>query len=130
MSPGTTKRRSLWKWVVSVAAGVSLVVVFACNSPFIPIPPPDPTFSQDPSSGDWAVSLPPDARAIGSRYYIYNSTLGTGLIQKASADGSVYARPLQGQIGDSIYINWERGTESSLAICRPLGAGLVQMVCQ
>lgn len=129
MSP-RTRCKSLWKWILTVTAGISLVVVFACNSPFIPIPPPDPTFSQDSSSGDWAVSLPPDSKAIGSRYYIYNSTLGAGIIQRAASDGSVYARPLHGQIGDNIYINWERGTEVSLTICRPLGAGLVQMVCQ
>jgi hypothetical protein len=123
------KRTSPWKWLAMVMAGLSLVVVFACNSPYIPIPPPNPTFSQD-SSGDWAVYAPPDSRAIGADYYIYNSTLGSGIIQRADPQGGVYARPLQGQAGDNIYIHWERGTESSLTICRPLGVGLVQMVCQ
>lgn len=123
--------RSLWKWLVAIAAGASLVVAFACNSPFIPIPPPDPNFSQDSSSGDWAISMPADSRAMGARYYIYNATLGSGLIQKASSvDGSAYARPLQGQPGDHIHIHWEKGTENSSTICRPLGPGLVQMGCQ
>lgn len=125
------KRRSFWKWLAAVGSGVSLIVVFACNSPFIPIPPPDPNFSQDSSSGDWAISMPADSNAIGAKYYIYNSTLGSGLIQKASSvDGSAYARPLQGQAGDHIYIRWEKGSENSSTICRPLGAGLVQMGCQ
>jgi hypothetical protein len=123
------KRTSLWKWLAMVMAGLSLVAVFACNSPYIPIPPPDPTYSQD-SSGEWAVSIPPDYRAIGANYFIFNASVGTGIIQRAESDGSAYARPLQGKAGDSIYIHWERGTETSPTICRPLGVGLVQMVCQ
>jgi len=126
------KCRPLWKWLAAATMGISLVVVFACNSPFIPIPPPDPNFSQDSaSSGDWAVSMPANSSAIGATYYFYNSNLGSGLIQRASSvDGSAYARPLQGQPGDNIYIHWEKGTENSSAICRPLGPGLVQMGCQ
>lgn len=125
------KSWSPWKWLVAIASGVSLVVIFACNSPFIPIPPPDPNFSQESSSGEWAVSMPAAQNAIGARYYIYNATLGSGLIQKASeVDGSAYARPLQGQLGDHIYIHWEKDTESSSTICRPLGIGSIQMGCQ
>jgi hypothetical protein len=110
-------------------AALSLAIVFACNSPYIPIPPPNPSYEQD-SSGEWAVYLPADSRAIGATYFIFNSTLGSGLIQRAAPDGSAYARPLQGQVNDSIYIHWQRGTETSLTICRPLGVGVVQMVCQ
>jgi hypothetical protein len=68
---------------------------------------------------------------MGSIFYIYNESLGTGLMQRAAADGSMYARPLQGQAGDYILIHWEQRTgESSSTICRPLGAGLVQIGCQ
>jgi hypothetical protein len=124
------KPASLWKWLAAVVACLSFVVVFSCNTPFIPIPPPDPTFSQD-SSGEWAVSTPPDSRAMGSIFYIYNESLGTGVMQRAAADGSMYARPLQGQEGDYILIHWEQRTgESSSTICRPLGVGLVRIGCQ
>jgi hypothetical protein len=123
------KPTSFRKWLAMGLAGLSLVVVFACNSPYIPIPPPNPTYQQD-TSGDWAVFMPADSRAIGATYFIFNSTLGSGIMQRSAADGSAYARPLQGQAGDSIYIHWERGTETSLTICRPLGVGTVQMVCQ
>lgn len=123
------KRPSLRKWLAVAMAALSLAIVFACNSPYIPIPPPNPSYEQD-SSGEWAVYLPADSRAIGATYFIFNSTLGSGLIQRAAPDGSAYARPLQGQVNDSIYIHWQRGTETSLTICRPLGVGVVQMVCQ
>lgn len=109
--------------------GLSLVLVFSCNSPFIPIPPPNPTFAQDPS-GDWSVTTGPDSGTIGAIYFIYNATLGSGIMQSTSADGSVYASPLHGQAGDHIFIHWERGTDSSSVICRPLGSGLVITGCQ
>ena len=126
------KRGSFWKWLAMATASACLIVVFACNSPFIPIPPPDPSFSQDsPSTDEWSVSMAPDSNAVGAIYYFYNSTLGSGVIQKAStADGSAYVRSLQGKSGDNIYIHWERGTETSSTICRPLGAGVVHVVCQ
>jgi hypothetical protein len=123
------KPTSSRKWLALAAAALSLVIVFACNSPYIPIPPPNPSYEKD-QSGDWAVYMPADSRAVGSTYFIFNSTLGSGLMQRAASDGSAYARPLQGQAGDNIYIHWERGAESSLTICRPLGVGTVQMVCQ
>jgi hypothetical protein len=124
------KRTSLWKWLLAAAASLSFVVVWSCNTPFIPIPPPDPDFSQDPS-GEWSVQMAADSRAVGATYYIYNAALGSGLIQRAAPDGSVYARPLQGQEGDNILIHWQKpGNESSSTICRPLSRGLIRMVCQ
>jgi hypothetical protein len=121
----------LWRWLAALAAGVSYVVIFACNSPFIPIPPPNPTFTEGSASGEWGVSTPLDSRAGGAVYYIYNADLGSGLIQRAAADGSMYAYPLHGTAGDRIQIRWERSaTESSSTICRPLGQGLVLQGCQ
>jgi hypothetical protein len=111
-------------------ACIAFVAVFACNSTFIPIPPPNPTFTQS-STGEWAVQTPPDTRASGAIYYLYNADLGSGLIQRASADGSMYAYPLQGNAGDRIMIRWEKSpTEGSSGICRPLGEGTAVLGCQ
>ncbi len=118
------------RWLAALAAGVSYILVFACNSPFIPIPPPNPTFTEGATPGEWGVSTPTDQRASGALYFIYNADLGTGLIQKAATDGSMYAYPLQGTAGDRIQIRWERSaSESSSTICRPLGQGLVLQGC-
>jgi len=121
----------LLRWLAGVSAGAAFLVIFACNSVYIPIPPPNPTFTESTAApGEWSVSTPPDARASGALFYIYNANNGTGLIQRAAPDGSMYAYPLHGQAGDSIGIHWERtSSDSSLGICRPLGSGLVQQSC-
>ncbi len=120
----------LLRWIAGVLACASYLLVFACNSPFIPIPPPNPTFTEGATSGEWSVSTPPDSRASGARFYIYNATAGSGLIQRAAADGSMYAYPLQGQVGDHVEIHWERSVaDGSSTICRPLGAGLALQGC-
>ncbi|MGD0838064.1 MAG: hypothetical protein ABSB49_15605 [Polyangia bacterium] len=127
MPRGTTL--CLRKRLAAALLGLAMVAVFACNSPFIPIPPPNPTFGQV-SADNWSVTMPPDGAAIGATYFILNARLGSGIIQEAAGDGSVFAQPLQGQVGDSIYIHWERGTDTSSVLCRPLGPGLVQTSCQ
>ncbi len=121
----------LMRWLAGVIAGVSYLLIFACNSPFIPIPPPNPTFTESAATpGEWEVSTPADPRASGALFYIYNVKTGSGLIQLAAPDGSMYAFPLQGQAGDPIQIHWERSVaDGSSTICRPLGAGLVQQNC-
>jgi hypothetical protein len=126
-----SRRRWMLRCVAALLAAMSCVVVLACNSPFIPIPPPDPSFAEGPTPGEWTVSTPPDSRAIGARFYIYNATLGSGLIQQAAPDGSMSAFPLPGQAGDRIHLNWERSiTDSSATICRTLGSGLAVRACQ
>jgi len=121
----------LLRWLAAFIAGLSYVLVFACNSPYIPIPPPNGSYSQDPASGDWSVSMPADSRAIGARYFVYNADLGSGLIQQTAPDGSMYAFPLHGVAGDRIEIHWEKSaTDTSSTICRRLGEGLVTQGCQ
>jgi hypothetical protein len=124
------KRARLYLWIAAALAGLSLVVVLACNSPFIPIPPPDPNFTAGPTADEWSVSTPPDSRAVGARFFIYNVNLGAGIIQQASADGSMSAFPLMGQVGDRIELYWEKDiADTSSVICRPLGQGLVVRGC-
>ena len=121
----------LLRWLAGVVAGASYLLIFACNSTFIPIPPPNPTFTENSATpGEWQVHMPADSRAIGARYFVYNATTGSGLIQRAADDGSMDAYPLQGQVGDHIEIQWERSlTDGSSSICRPLGSGIVLQSC-
>jgi len=129
MNRGLRGNRIL-RWLAGVVAGASYLLIFACNSPFIPIPPPNPTFTESATPGEWEVSTSADSRASGARFYIFNASTGSGLIQRAAPDGSMYAYPLQGQAGDHIEIHWERSiTDGSSTICRPLGPGFVQQGC-
>ena len=125
-----TKGARLYGWLAAAVAGISFVLAFACNSPFIPIPPPDATFTQGSTSGEWSVSTPPDSHAAGARFFIFNATLGSGIIQQASPDGSMAAFPLMGKVGDRIELHWEKSVvDSSSVICRPLAEGLVLQGC-
>jgi hypothetical protein len=126
------RRVRLLTWLAGLVAAASVVIVFACNSPFIPIPPPDPTFDESTTTpGQWSVSSGPDSRASRALFYIYNASAGSGLIQRAAPDGSMYAYPLYGKAGDSIQIHWERSVaDGSSTICRPLGPGLGRQGCQ
>jgi hypothetical protein len=127
----SSSRRLLRRVALALVGCASYLCIHACNSVYIPIPPPDPTFTQTTSAGEWEVHTGPDSRAVGARFYIYNATLGSGIIQKAEGDGSMSAFPLHGQPGDHVEIHWERSiTETSSTICRPLGAGLVQTECR
>ncbi len=129
---GRIRRSSrLLLWLAGLVAAASFIVVLACNSPFIPIPPPDPTFNESATQGQWSVASGPDSRASRALFYIYNASVGSGIIQQAAQDGSMYAYPLFGQVGDSIEIHWERSvSDSSSTICRPLGPGLARQGCQ
>jgi hypothetical protein len=120
----------LLRWLAGLVAGASYLLALACNSTFIPIPPPNPTFTESATPGEWQVSTSADSRAIGARFYIFNAKTGSGLIQVAGPDGSMAAYPLQGQVGDAILIYWEKSiSDGSATICRPLGAGLVLRGC-
>jgi hypothetical protein len=123
-------KHHIGRWLAAMLASLSFVAVFACNSVFIPIPPPDPTFTPTATPNEWSVSSGPDLRAAGALYYIYNADLGGGIIQRAATDGSMFATPLHGAAGDRIEIRWEKSpTESSTTICRRLGEGLVVQGC-
>ena len=138
----TKKDRSCSRrWVPrlgALMASVGLFLALACNSPFIPIPPPNPSFSPvvvpDGTGGtreEWQVASPADGRMANARVYIFNRALGAGIIVQAAGDGSYVAFPLSGERGDQIDLYWERGgSERSLTICRYLGEGLAYTPCR
>jgi hypothetical protein len=124
--------RSLAKYSSRLSRLLALLaggIVLACNSPYIPIPPPTPRFEPvevpDGLGGlrrDWRAVSAPDARLSGARVYLYNEQLESGLILKANVDGSYVAYPLMGEEGDFIDIYYGRSDSvKSATICRVLG---------
>jgi hypothetical protein len=110
------------------------------GSPFIPIPPPNPTIgpatpeldSAGVSHTYWKITSPAEPHFSNTWVYVDNDSLGVGVSLRTSADGS-YATRIEGQEGDRILF----GFGSSFAeadfdsrLCRPLREGLADTPCQ
>jgi len=80
-----------------LVAALALVGLVGCVTPSIPIPPPDPskmtfTVQTDPNSGEVngaSLAYPATDSYKGGVAYLYNRTLGHGVIEAVNADGSV-----------------------------------------
>jgi hypothetical protein len=135
-------RRSLARWIfggtlAGAVAAVSLSLG-ACNTPFIPIPPPgDPTFrpvatvdAMGQTHTTWETSGGPHPAMAGVRVFVYNATLGEGVIARAGTDGAYVAAPLEGRPDDRIELFYETAKgDRSPGICRPLQPGTVRTPC-
>jgi hypothetical protein len=121
-------RRKVWR----LAGALGFVcALWACNAPFIPVPPPGVVFDsqtiQD-SSGEtrtvWTATGDPDAQAANAKFFLFNNNAGNGIIIRAGGDGSYTTPFFDGNAGDSIYIYFETPAgEDSESVCRSLVAG-------
>jgi hypothetical protein len=127
--------------LVAMALGVGALLTFAlpaCNTPFIPLPPPgDPTFTpvviNDGMGGTrtvWDVRGMPAAALSEAKVSVYNATVGAGVIVRAQLDGSYVAAPIDGHEGDRVQIDYtaKDGTNGP-GICRLLQQGRAQSDC-
>jgi hypothetical protein len=103
-----------------------VTVLWACNAPSFPVPPPNPTFSQGATATSWITAGPAFAPAANARYSIVNASSAqpAGVILTANADGSYTAPAIDGNVDDHIVIYYETpGGDFSEAICRLLEIG-------
>jgi hypothetical protein len=116
---------------VVVATITAAWLSLACNAPFIPVPPPENVFIQQTltdgggtSRTVWITQGKPDAHAAGAKFYIFNNAIGSGVIAQAAADGSYTAQPLEGAMGDHVFLYYTTpaGVDSEVA-CRVLSEG-------
>jgi hypothetical protein len=131
------------RWLLATAAalatsGLMLVALPACNTPFIPLPPPaDPTFTpmmvSDGMGGTrtmWETRGPGSSALSEAKVSVYNSSVGAGVIVKAQVDGSYVATPIDGREGDRIEIQYTaKDGRSGPGICRLLQAGQARTEC-
>jgi len=111
--------------------------LFACNAPFIPVPPPDNVFvAQSITDGTgnsktvWITEGKADARAGLANFFIFNDSRGTGVIVDASADGTYIAPALDGTSGDRVFIYYvTQGGAESETVCRQLVEGDPAPIC-
>jgi hypothetical protein len=132
--PRVLKRRALIVGLVASAAS-ALLPLSACNTPFIPIPPPgNPTFepvvTPEPMGGTRTFWLARGSVLPGARVFLWNASLKAGVIAQASTDGSYVAGPFDGKRGDAIELRYETAKgERSSSLCRILDAGERRAVC-
>ena len=115
---------------------VVLIGLAGCVTPSIPIPPPDPsmmtfTVTTDPMGVITSASLeyPPTITYVGGVVYVFNRTMGHGIIETVNADGSIGpTTPVAATMNDQIVISVENDeqTVSTCVLLRegtPVGGG-------
>lgn len=99
--------------IAALLAGVT--VLWACNAPFIPVPPPPASFTSqlvdDGAGGQKTVWITrgqiPSVQAASATFHILNETLGEGVITTAGPDGTYEAAPMDGTEGDRVSLYYE-----------------------
>ena len=107
--------------------------IWACNAPFIPVPPPGHiAFTgqtvPDGAGGEktvWTTQGGANEQASSALFFVYDSDQGAGVIQRANTDGSFTAPPMDGTRGDHVHIYFQNPKgEYSPETCRLLMDGV------
>jgi hypothetical protein len=109
--------------LASLLGGVALL--WACNAPFIPVPPPGASFTSalvdDGAGGQktvWTTNGLPSSHAAFAIYYVFNEQAGSGIIATAGADGTFTGTPMDGAMGDHVQISYRTpGGDYSDSLC-------------
>jgi hypothetical protein len=109
--------KPLHKRLARLAAALGgAALCWACNAPFIPVPPPaqTTTFSSELVAGEdggqktvWIAHGAPIPGASLARVYVFDVNFGAGVIAEAAVDGSYTSPPLDGTMGDRVEISYE-----------------------
>ena len=104
---------------LSVVAFGLVLALAGCNTPSIPIPPPDPalmTFTLAGEPGDHVASFsyPANVHYEDAVVFVYNRDRGVGIIEAARLDGSVGpTAPVRAELGEQIVVSFQRDDQSS-----------------
>lgn len=89
--------------------------VSGCLTPSVPIPPPEPermVFDYDGANGEASFTFDPNPSYGNAIVYVFNRDQGVGIIETATADGSVGpTRTFAGALGDHIVVTFELETQ-------------------
>jgi hypothetical protein len=117
---------------------LALLALAGCVTPSIPIPPPQPsamTFAvtTDPDGAITSASLtyPPRDAYKGGLVYVFNRTVGVGVIQTVNPDGSIGPTPPVAATaqGNALVITIEN-EDQTVSTCVLLREGTPNSVCQ
>jgi hypothetical protein len=132
----TTLHKKRLRLGLAVAA---LAIVWSCNAPFIPVPPPavqggfTSALVSDGNGGQktvWTATGTVGSEAALAEVFIFNQASGSGVITRAAADGTYRSAPFDGVRGDHIDIHFETtGGEPSASACLVLDEGPQAAIC-
>ena len=99
---------------------IALIGLAGCVTPSIPIPPPDPaamsfTVTTDTSGAITSASLqyPPTDTYKGGIVYVFNRSLGHGIIELVKPDGSIGpTSPVEATSGHALIITVENDDQT------------------
>ena len=125
--------------IARLAVALGLVsIVWACNAPFIPVPPPGQTsfssaLASDGNGGQktvWTTRGGVNGNAALARFFIFDVDRGTGVIVTAMPDGSYDAPPMDGVANDHVQLFYETPQgDYSPEICVLLAEGPRALKC-
>jgi hypothetical protein len=128
-----------WKTMTAIrrkilVAAAALLAIAACNTPSVPIPPPNLaaiSFAA-PATGQAVMSGKPEPRHDNAVFFVINRTTGDGVITTAAADGSFTTTPFAGNMNDTMELSYQTPAgDRSENVCVALvfGAPLVSGPC-
>ncbi|RMH42820.1 MAG: hypothetical protein D6689_07095 [Deltaproteobacteria bacterium] len=118
--------------LAALVAVVAIAGTAGCNTPSIPIPPPDPdrmVFAVDPDAGTATFEYGIQPEYGGAQVYVLNEDRGVGVIDTARADGSVGpTAPFAGTPGDRVRVTFDLGDQLA-STCVVLADGVPAGEC-
>jgi hypothetical protein len=107
--------------LVSLAALWVAVVVAGCNTPQIPLPPPEVEVLEvalvDREAETIRLSGAPNFRTRKAQVEVINLETGFGVIAPAGDDGAFVTQPLSAAEGHHLSVSYSRGEDFSDALC-------------
>jgi hypothetical protein len=106
-------RRRRWLKMGTLLGASALL--WSCVAPILTVPPPGAisfestmlTASDGTLQTFWIASGPPLEQAANATYFVFNRTLGAGVIASARNDGSFTAPPMQGNQKDQVLVYYK-----------------------
>jgi hypothetical protein len=130
-------RRRRWLKMGTLLGASALL--WSCVAPILTVPPPDAiafestmlTASDGTQQTFWTATGGPLEQAANATYYVFNRTLGGGVIATARNDGSFTAPPLQGTEKDQVLVYYKTPFgDYSDSLCVLLGPAASPAACE
>jgi hypothetical protein len=115
---------------------IALLGALGCVTPSIPIPPPEPslmtftvTTDQNGTITSASLEYPPTVAYVGGVVYVYNRSIGKGIIETVHANGKIGpTTPVAASANDQLVISVENDDQTA-STCVLLKEGAPSSYC-